>query len=404
MKKRDVPVTQIRDGILNIMMGFAGKDNFVTIPLTFARFCDGDLIIAALFSQVLYWTGVTDDPNGWVAKSYEDWSAEISLTRSQIDRAVKALEKVGLETKKERSKYHDYAPTIHYRFNREVLSKAATAFFEDPVNNRQEMRGKRVSNLPKVKQKLLLNSNESDLLNLSKSHSMNSNESEALDFNKSLLETGRDLVETEERETTFAPVGAGADIPLQGDPRALLEDANEMLPLEGKNSTRKENSTRKPTKTTATTPIPPTPLSAAPRKQSALQAENAALVDALGEAWGIKATPADYSLYIKKAQKLVSSIPVEKFKAFCDRQKAKAGDYADKLTIATITENGRISEFVQWEQNERVKAEKRARDEEKFFQAYPDQRPGYVPEGGYASPEKVEALRNLLRSRGQYSD
>jgi hypothetical protein len=240
-----------------------------------------------------------------------------------------------------------------------------------------------------------------------------------------------DIQNTKEREKKkkkeFAPVGAGADVPLQSDPRALLEDANpfahlsqaefdalsgeqvvdalnEMLPLEGKNSTRKENSTRKPTKTTATTPIPPTPLSAAPRKQSALQAENAALVDALGEAWGIKATPADYSLYVKKAQKLVSSIPVEKFKAFCDRQKAKAGDYADKLTIATITENGRISEFVQWEQNERAKAEKRARDEEKFFQAYPDQRPGYVPESGYASPEKVEALRNLLRSRGQYSD
>lgn len=208
MSKRPIPATHVRDSVLNVMMGFAGKDNFVTIPLTFAKFCDGDLIIAALFSQILYWTGVTDDPEGWIAKSYEDWHEELSLTRSQVDRSVKALEKIGLQTDKRRSRYHDFAPTIHYRFDKEVLSAAANAFFADPINGKQKMKGKHVSNLPKIKQK--------HLLNISKSQSLNISESEMLDNSESYRETMEGSIE--ESINTYAPAIADAPVlPSQTD-------------------------------------------------------------------------------------------------------------------------------------------------------------------------------------------
>ncbi len=384
MNKRQIPATHVRDSILNVMMGFAGKDNFVTIPLTFARFCDGDLIIAALFSQILYWTGVTDDPEGWIAKSYEDWHEELSLTRSQVDRSVKALEKIGLQTDKRRSRYHDFAPTIHYRFDKEILSAAANAFFADPVNGTQKMKGKHVSNLPSIKQK--------HLLNISKSESLNINESEMLENNESYRETMEESIE--ENITTFVPATQTRAVSLSDqidtDPIANEADDEQFFPLKGKNSPAKtiEKPSRTKTKDKTTPPAPSLP---AP-KRSEKQTANDALVTALGDAWGAAASNGDYALYLKKAQKLALDMPPEKFKAFCDYRKKQAGDFASKLSIATITENGWVSKFLEYDAKQKYHEEY----ERQFFIRHPEYIPTVVTDENRARPEQVQALLDAI--------
>lgn len=250
MGKRALPATHVRDKIVDVLMGFAGRDNFITIPVTFVKFCDGDLAIAALFSQILYWTGVTDDPEGWIAKSFEDWQDEICLTRTQLDRATRELAKVGLQVKKGRSRYHNFAPTIHYRFDREVLGKAANAFFADPVNGRQKMKGQRKNNLPKL--------NELDLLKISETETLSFNESDSLNVSESYKETIEKSIER-------LPISAATQTDSADASLADEADDDAMFPVSSKGSAATKSARAdKAQKRLAQQTIPPTPLTPAP--------------------------------------------------------------------------------------------------------------------------------------------
>lgn len=144
-----------------------------------------------------------------------------------------------------------------------------------------------------------------------------------------------------------------------------------------------------------TTPPPPTP-SPAPRKQSALQERDAALVRALGKAWGIPASKSDYGLYVKKARKMAESMPIEKFKAFCDYRKREAGDFADKITIQTLPENGWISKFLAWDATESEKIRLAMIEAEAFWEKNPRLRPrGQLPPEQRAPAHLLAPFQNF---------
>jgi hypothetical protein len=120
-----------RSAVIALLAQFTGQQNVLTIPRALINVCGGDIPAALLLSQILYWSDRTTDPDGWFAKSYDDWNAEISMTEYQIKRAIKGdkrrkngglrLADIGVETKLSQSKYYSNAPTMHYRIDAEKL-------------------------------------------------------------------------------------------------------------------------------------------------------------------------------------------------------------------------------------------------------------------------------------------
>lgn len=136
---------RLRDNVTRMFTSFAGKDSQLVIPRPYISFCKGDILAALLLSQILYWADRTSDPEGWFAKSYEDWQTEIGMTEYQIKRAVhgdkrskdgfKGLSSLGIETLLKSSKFYEGAPALHYRVNYDVLSVAVHDFLSPTIPN-----------------------------------------------------------------------------------------------------------------------------------------------------------------------------------------------------------------------------------------------------------------------------
>lgn len=47
-------------------------------------------------SQLFYWSDKGSDPDGWIYKTLEEWHAETALTRSEQERARRALIELGI--------------------------------------------------------------------------------------------------------------------------------------------------------------------------------------------------------------------------------------------------------------------------------------------------------------------
>jgi hypothetical protein len=367
--------TVVRNNVLSVMRGFAGKENFITIPKTFIDFCDGDMIIAAFFSQCLYWTGITDDPEGWIVKSYEDWEEEIRLSRTQVVRCVAALEQVGLRVKKARSRFHSFAPVLHYRFDVDVLTEKAEAFFENASAETLHMRGFRKSNL-KV-------SNKSKVEDLSKS------------FNTESMEETTE----EEKEIALATQDARATDPFNGDNTPAPAPTQTQGKTKGKATTPpskvapKVSPTRKLSKLEREimTLIDENPKSrVTPQKENMDCAANLcdeglmvcersrgmclySLTDlgksllstpspaaALGLAWGVVLVQGDYPSFGKVASALTKSgITPDEFASYVEYWRTRSVKEGWTLaTVHALTGPGRMSEYVAWKAEQaRLEAE-----------------------------------------------
>ena len=56
----------------------------------------GSVNAAMMLSQCLYWSQFTDDPEGWIYKTREDWTAELGLSRREQEYARRALVSLGI--------------------------------------------------------------------------------------------------------------------------------------------------------------------------------------------------------------------------------------------------------------------------------------------------------------------
>lgn len=134
-----------RDAITDVFRSFAGQAANLVIPRPYIDFCGGDHLAALLLSQILYWSDRTEDPDGWFVKSYEEWQAELAMTKYQVNRALNGdkrsknghpgLKAVGVETDLRRSNFHKGAATLHYRVNAKKLRQAIMDYFGISVVN-----------------------------------------------------------------------------------------------------------------------------------------------------------------------------------------------------------------------------------------------------------------------------
>ena len=96
---------------------------FFQRPIAFHRsFVDiGGSITAALFlSQLFYWSDRGEDPDGWIYKTYAEWTDETRMSRKELDGARKKLRVTGLLEEKKCG----IPAKLYYRINFKSLQKA----------------------------------------------------------------------------------------------------------------------------------------------------------------------------------------------------------------------------------------------------------------------------------------
>jgi hypothetical protein len=131
--------------ITNLLKQFSGQARILTIPRAYIDMLDGDHLAALFLSQAVFLSDRAADDDGWFAKSYTDWHAELGLSERQVRRVVDLLRAVGIETKLRRSGAHDMAATLHYRVDMDVLTEAVTRFCRTRSDETSERRSDETS-------------------------------------------------------------------------------------------------------------------------------------------------------------------------------------------------------------------------------------------------------------------
>lgn len=108
------------DWVMSLLAQFSGQGNTLTIPVPYVKLT-GSIEGGLLLNQIVYWSDRTKMQEGWFAKSYDEWEAEIFLTRRTVSRLVGILRRIGVETKIRR---FNGSPTLHYRLDRQKFENA----------------------------------------------------------------------------------------------------------------------------------------------------------------------------------------------------------------------------------------------------------------------------------------
>ena len=109
---------------------FAGMNAIVCHP-PIVLMCAGDYNAAAILEQILYWTPRAADPDGWIAKTYEEWAKETHKSDRTVAKIITRLEAAGLiETHVHRSPFYQYQPVQHVRIGPKFDEALDTALEE----------------------------------------------------------------------------------------------------------------------------------------------------------------------------------------------------------------------------------------------------------------------------------
>ena len=115
----------------------------------------GGVSAGLMLSQAFYWSGRTDDANGWFYKTREEWREETCLTRYEQESARKSLKARGLMEEELRG----HPARMFYRINFDTLGSAIAQLVENQPTSRrktsQQVSGKSpnllVENQPTIK-------------------------------------------------------------------------------------------------------------------------------------------------------------------------------------------------------------------------------------------------------------
>lgn len=103
--------------IVAFIRSIAGQSNVLTVPRLFLDLT-GDLSLAVMLSQLIYWSERTSRPDGFIFKSSADWYKEVGAS----DHAVRKFKTLPyIETRLLKA---NGSPTTHYRVNFELLLQA----------------------------------------------------------------------------------------------------------------------------------------------------------------------------------------------------------------------------------------------------------------------------------------
>ncbi len=123
----------VREQIIDLIREAQGQAIVLGVPKALVDFLNGDHLAALLLNQMLYWTDITTDPDGWFYKSYSEWEKELGLSAYQVRRRVEGLLKpVGVEVKKRKGRLP--SPTLHYRVQVEKLTAALREWLRSSTN------------------------------------------------------------------------------------------------------------------------------------------------------------------------------------------------------------------------------------------------------------------------------
>ncbi len=99
----------------NMLFAILGDRNVRYIPVFADKF--GGAVAGLMLSQLVYWHGKQDDPDGWIRKTLEEFKEETGLTEREQERARALLKGAGVIEYKMMS-----MPAMpHYKINWEVL-------------------------------------------------------------------------------------------------------------------------------------------------------------------------------------------------------------------------------------------------------------------------------------------
>lgn len=115
-----------RDYILSLVKAISGNANSLSVPRLFIDLT-GDLTLAAMLSQLIYWSDRSVRRDGMVYKSSTDWRNEIGASRYSVNK-FNALPYI--ETKKLMANGH---PTNHYKVLFDVLVDHLESLFDVDV-------------------------------------------------------------------------------------------------------------------------------------------------------------------------------------------------------------------------------------------------------------------------------
>lgn len=91
---------------------------------------------AAFFEQLLYWSGRTQNPEGWVYKTYAQWEEELLISERPLRRIIERLKEMGLiETKLCKI---NGAPTLHFRLTDKAEPFLIEAFGQEHPNPKEK--------------------------------------------------------------------------------------------------------------------------------------------------------------------------------------------------------------------------------------------------------------------------
>jgi hypothetical protein len=133
-KNKDGFQQQIFDGIQK----YAGNINMLTIPQSIMRYTS-NLSTAVFLGQLIYWCDKGKSPDGYIFKTYQEWTQETLLSQYQIRKATKKLVAMGiLHTKKRKA---NGSPTIYYKLDRHAFTHAFFNFLRmesENISNRNQ--------------------------------------------------------------------------------------------------------------------------------------------------------------------------------------------------------------------------------------------------------------------------
>jgi hypothetical protein len=113
--------------VFGLIKSISGQANILTIPRIFIDITGGDIKAALFLSQCVYWSDRGGSGDGFFWKSYKEWNIEIGLTRPEIDRVRKSIDRF-LETKIKKA---SGAPTTHYRVRMDILAREIEQKYSD---------------------------------------------------------------------------------------------------------------------------------------------------------------------------------------------------------------------------------------------------------------------------------
>ena len=131
--------------IFEIVQSMSGQRNSITIPVPYLDFFAGDQqahALGAVLNQLVFWSGKSDQKDGWFYKEHSELAAEIrGVSEDQIQRLVNKICTRWLPGIIEKAQRQvNGTKKTHYRVNGEAL---ISAIFADPLDSAESRNGKR---------------------------------------------------------------------------------------------------------------------------------------------------------------------------------------------------------------------------------------------------------------------